>query len=198
MSVCCECCVLSGRGLCDGLITRPEESYGCLSVVSVVCCQRFLRRAYHSSKGVLPTAVCRGVWSRNLVNEEAMFSWRGHEQAAYEDHARYTHTSSYNYEGWPWTLNTSIPRTLRQTSCQSLVFSAEKAIKFCVTQKPVKCCSSTVPFVLLWQWIQWPVLEFLVWDMHRHILVLCTVTETCCMHCHILVLYTVTETCCMH
>jgi hypothetical protein len=27
MSVCCECCVLSGRGLCDGLITCPEESY---------------------------------------------------------------------------------------------------------------------------------------------------------------------------
>jgi hypothetical protein len=26
-SVCCECCVLSGRGLCDGLITRLEESY---------------------------------------------------------------------------------------------------------------------------------------------------------------------------
>jgi hypothetical protein len=27
MSVCCECCVLSGRGICVGLITRPEESY---------------------------------------------------------------------------------------------------------------------------------------------------------------------------
>jgi len=27
MSVCCECCVMSGRGLCDELITRPEESY---------------------------------------------------------------------------------------------------------------------------------------------------------------------------
>jgi hypothetical protein len=27
MSVCCECCVLSVRGLCDGLITRQEESY---------------------------------------------------------------------------------------------------------------------------------------------------------------------------
>ena len=24
VSVCCECCVLSGRGLCVGLITRPE------------------------------------------------------------------------------------------------------------------------------------------------------------------------------
>ena len=31
--------MLSGRVLCDGLITRPEESCGCLSVVSVVCCQ---------------------------------------------------------------------------------------------------------------------------------------------------------------
>jgi len=27
MFFCCECCVLSGRGLCDELITRPEESY---------------------------------------------------------------------------------------------------------------------------------------------------------------------------
>ena len=25
--VCCECRVLSGRGLCDELITRPEKSY---------------------------------------------------------------------------------------------------------------------------------------------------------------------------
>ena len=33
MSVCCECCVSSGRGLCDGLITRPEESYRLWCVV---------------------------------------------------------------------------------------------------------------------------------------------------------------------
>jgi len=39
MSVCFEFCVLSGRGRCDGLIICTEESYGCLSVVSVVCCQ---------------------------------------------------------------------------------------------------------------------------------------------------------------
>jgi len=25
--VSCECCVLSGRGLCDGLITCPEDTY---------------------------------------------------------------------------------------------------------------------------------------------------------------------------
>jgi len=45
MFVCCECCVLPGRGLCDELITCPEESYRMWCVV---------------------------VWSRNLKNEKAM------------------------------------------------------------------------------------------------------------------------------
>ena len=33
MFVCFECCVLSGRGLCDELITCPEESYRLWCVV---------------------------------------------------------------------------------------------------------------------------------------------------------------------
>ena len=33
MSVCCEVCMLSGRSLCDGPITRPEESYRLRCVV---------------------------------------------------------------------------------------------------------------------------------------------------------------------
>jgi hypothetical protein len=37
MFVYCECCVLSGRGFCDGLITRPEENYRLWRVV--VCDQ---------------------------------------------------------------------------------------------------------------------------------------------------------------
>ena len=45
MSVSCECCVLSDRGLCDEPVTRPEESY------------RLVRRC---------------VWYRNLMNEEAI------------------------------------------------------------------------------------------------------------------------------
>jgi hypothetical protein len=37
-SVTCECCVLSGRDLCDGLIHRPEESYRvCVCVCVCVC-----------------------------------------------------------------------------------------------------------------------------------------------------------------
>jgi hypothetical protein len=41
MFVCCECCVLSGRGLCDGLITHQEESYRLWSVI--VCDQETLK-----------------------------------------------------------------------------------------------------------------------------------------------------------
>jgi hypothetical protein len=33
MTVCCECCVLSGRGLCDGLIPHPV----CMCVCACVC-----------------------------------------------------------------------------------------------------------------------------------------------------------------
>jgi hypothetical protein len=47
VSICCECCVLWSRRL---------------------------RRANHLSRGVLPTVVCRCVWSRNLV-KEAMAHW---------------------------------------------------------------------------------------------------------------------------
>ena len=38
ISVSYECCELSGRGLCDGPITRPEESYcvWCRSVIEEV------------------------------------------------------------------------------------------------------------------------------------------------------------------
>jgi hypothetical protein len=49
MFVCCECCVLSGRGLCDRLITCPEQSYRLWRIV---------------------------VWSRNLENEEAKARYR--------------------------------------------------------------------------------------------------------------------------
>ena len=48
MSVYCECCVLSGRGLCDGPITHPEESDGMW---------------------------CVWVWSWNFDNEEDLVHW---------------------------------------------------------------------------------------------------------------------------
>jgi len=55
MVFCCECSVVSGRGLCDELITRPEESYQLWCV-----------------------AVCD---LENLVNEETLVHWGGYCRA---------------------------------------------------------------------------------------------------------------------
>jgi len=47
MSVCCDC-VLSGRGLCDGLITRPEESYRLWCVVVCDLETSWIRRPWQT------------------------------------------------------------------------------------------------------------------------------------------------------
>jgi len=72
MSVCCECCVLSGRGLCDELISRPEESYRLWCVVvcdletswmrrpwpSGGCCPPPQKKNYWKNKTIIPKIVC--------------------------------------------------------------------------------------------------------------------------------------------
>jgi len=68
MSVCCECCVLSGRGLCDELITRPEESY---RLWCVVVCDReisWMRRPW-------PAGGCRA--KKNKQKTKNLISVRG-------------------------------------------------------------------------------------------------------------------------
>ena len=52
MFICSECCELSGRGLCDGLIARPEESYRQWCVVACDLETLWMRRPW-------PTEGCR-------------------------------------------------------------------------------------------------------------------------------------------
>jgi len=46
LDVCRECCVLSGRGLCDKLIPRPEESYRLCCVVVCDLESSWMRRPW--------------------------------------------------------------------------------------------------------------------------------------------------------
>ena len=88
MDVCCECCVLSGRGLCDELITRPEESYRLRCVVVFDLEISWMRRPWHTGGSWAINKQTGCVWSRNLVNEEAVAHWGllGHQQT---DRMRY-------------------------------------------------------------------------------------------------------------
>ena len=66
MFVCCECYVLSGRGLCDELITRPEESYRLWCVVVCDLETSRMRRPW-------PTGGCRAKTNKQ-TNKRGLFS----------------------------------------------------------------------------------------------------------------------------
>ena len=87
MSVCCECRVLSGRGLCDELITRPEESYRLWCVVVCNLETSWMRRPWptggcSSQKKKSATLILAlswmkyskgnfsGLWQRNKSNTQ--------------------------------------------------------------------------------------------------------------------------------
>jgi hypothetical protein len=58
MFVCCECYVLSGRGLCDRLITRPEESYRLWCIA--VCDQETENEGAKSRCGAVKNTTTKG------------------------------------------------------------------------------------------------------------------------------------------
>ena len=82
MDVCCECCVLSGRGLCDELITRPEESYRLWCVV--VCDLENLKnekamtrvgsQRHRNKKSAAHITQC---WTESLVIQLLEMTWDG-------------------------------------------------------------------------------------------------------------------------
>jgi hypothetical protein len=62
MFVCCECCVLSGRCLCDKLITRPEKSCRLWCVVVRYLETSWMRRSW-------PTGGCRAKSRQTDIEE---------------------------------------------------------------------------------------------------------------------------------
>ena len=67
MFVCCECCVLSGRGLCDELITPPEESYRLWRVV--VCDYETSNEEVKARYGAVENTTKRVVTQRKRTNK---------------------------------------------------------------------------------------------------------------------------------
>ena len=107
--------------------------HGCLSVVSVVCCQRSLRRADHSSRGVIPTVARRCMWSRNLEHEEAKARYRAVKntttvgcKAKKTDKQLSAKYNKNQFDSFPWRNR----RTSKNRTCEVLATSYVKTTVF--------------------------------------------------------------------
>ena len=61
MSVCCKCCVLSRRDLCDGPMPHSEESYE--------CCVSEYDRGTSIKRRPWPTRVCCKMEKKKIASE---------------------------------------------------------------------------------------------------------------------------------
>ena len=94
--VCCECCVMLGRGLCDGLITRPEESYRLWCVVVCDLETSWMRR---------PTGGCCAKTNKPKVQLHVSVLDNSHLQVVHESlESSYTRFNmgcvQWGCEGW--------------------------------------------------------------------------------------------------
>jgi hypothetical protein len=78
MPVSCECCVLSGRGLCFGLIPHPEESYQVWCVEwdheALIMMRAWPTRGCRAMRGRIPIHQCLGLHAHLFTKQNAVNS----------------------------------------------------------------------------------------------------------------------------
>jgi len=102
MFVCCECCVLSGRGLCDGLITRPEESHDVAPKLNI---QHNLNLQSHNTTN-------NKEWNQPLTPNYFIQCWTPHETA---------HNLYYWRWAYRWPKHVEIFMIINHNCCIELV-----------------------------------------------------------------------------
>ena len=130
MSVCCECCVLPSTGLCEGLITRPEESYWLWCVI--VCdletswmrpwptgglLRQNKKRGYGVWNWPITPIYCRGSeWVELKFQSPIQLQW--------------VHSTAFlsNYQGWEDATNKTKRLSLFLNRCFSVHFDKYKTI----------------------------------------------------------------------
>ena len=118
MFVCCDCCVLSGRGLCDEPITRPEESYRLWCVV--VCDLQNLKdeeamtrvgsKRHQKKRVVYDRISTKHCWD-DADSRTAKHSRRKLSQCHFFYHKSHTDRSGIKTMPPPWEANEHPPGT---------------------------------------------------------------------------------------
>ena len=107
MFVCCECCVLSGRGLCDELITRPEEYYRLWCVVVCDLESSWMRSSWpigglssqrqtNKQKTVFWMSLKIQLWHQKLVKLKTKFAFYSLINCQ-QIHTNYSNSHNTNY-----------------------------------------------------------------------------------------------------
>jgi hypothetical protein len=134
MFVCCEYCVLSGRGLCDEPITRPEESYRLWCVVVCDLETSRMRRPWpalgrrDTEKKQITTALAFTVYpvTQHHISEERNSQPYRCQNTKFASYLLFTQLTSTNYSQpvseYQFTFNST------RTSCCSgqLYFASHK------------------------------------------------------------------------
>jgi hypothetical protein len=127
----------------------------CLLWVLCVVRKRSLRRADHSSRGVLPTVMRRCVWSRNLKNEEAttrVGSQRHRKKCVYKYIYIYTHTHARTHTHTHIVLHLSGRRLFGSDRLDPSGKSVENSTKLsCLIIADYRIKYSTVLWLLVLQ-----------------------------------------------
>jgi hypothetical protein len=98
MFVCCECCVLSGRGLCDDLITRPEKSY---RLWCVVMCDLEISRMSRRATGKRKRSVTEIVACNWALGAGDMILAESGRQYSVQNLFLYQFVNHQSYMDWP-------------------------------------------------------------------------------------------------
>jgi hypothetical protein len=100
MFVCCERCVLSGKGLCDELITRPEEYYRLWCVVVCDLETSRMRRQWPA----LGCSATEKIKNLNLYSEFPLYTSLLHAKKHHADLPRcwYLSTTTYGVTKQRW------------------------------------------------------------------------------------------------
>jgi len=125
--VCCECCVLSGKGLCDELITRPEKSY---RLWCVVVCD-------------LETSRMRRPWpalGHSAIKKTCFEQLRSHPQ---EDNCMNTTSGITNLKINEWSKITRIHRGCIAATMYSSYFSTFRPLTY-FQSGYTRCCIHTI------------------------------------------------------
>jgi hypothetical protein len=94
MSVSCECCVLSGTGLCDGPIPRPEKSYRvsvcvCVCHSTIKCNKKPLHLQWVGRRGPIKKEIFWRNWSLSNLKYYPNIYLQGRGQPAKTSYNKY-------------------------------------------------------------------------------------------------------------